>query len=90
MYNKKITPYDNKDIIIWGGSLMMCDIRFQANRQICSNNMKFLSLNIFCYIEVQMNLNITILNSSMFNSSQIKYVTSNASTIKVTTFKLNH
>ena len=37
-----------------------------------------------------MNLNITILNSSMFNSSQIKYVTSNASTIKVTTFKLNH
>ena len=24
------------------------------------------------------------------NSSQIKYVTSNASTIKVTTFKLNH
>ena len=29
MSNKKITPYDNKEIIIWGGSLMMCDIRFQ-------------------------------------------------------------
>lgn len=29
MYNKKITPYDNKEIIIGGGSLMMCDIRFQ-------------------------------------------------------------
>lgn len=29
MYNKKITPYDNKEIIIGGCSLIMCDIRFQ-------------------------------------------------------------
>lgn len=43
MYNK-ITSHDNKEITIEGCHLMMYDIRFQVNRQMC-NNTRFLRLN---------------------------------------------
>lgn len=45
MYNKKITSYDNKEIIIGGCHLMLCSICFQANRKMSNSNMRFLRLN---------------------------------------------